>query len=272
MEASRTAVLVCQGRAVAHGRGLDDPTALPLLRAAERGPVELVRAGTPPNGWTERMTYESVRATGEVMVPRTLAIDAAVRERDAPQLVILGAGLDGRAWRLPAPAVFEVDHPASQQDKRDRCAGLPAVQRWVPVDFARDDLAAALAAAGHDPAVPTTWVWEGVVPYLRRGEVIGTVHRVDELSAPGSRLIVNYQARAFTASVGRLVLRTLTGPSSPLAHEPNRSVWTPAAMAALLAGHGFRVRRDQDLLTLAGPAPTQRASLRNGRVLVADRV
>ncbi len=53
--ASRTAVLVCQGRAVAHGRiaidRFDDPTAMMFLRADERGVVEWVRGGVPPRGW-----------------------------------------------------------------------------------------------------------------------------------------------------------------------------------------------------------------------------
>src|SRR4051812_33003157 len=94
-EASRTAVLVCQGRAVAQGRlavdRFDDPTAMPLLRDDERSAVEQVRSGVAPRGWGDRMEFEMLRATAEVMVPRTVRIDDAVRERRAPQLVILGA-------------------------------------------------------------------------------------------------------------------------------------------------------------------------------------
>jgi hypothetical protein len=80
---SRTAVVVCQGRAAADGRiapgEFADPTALPMLRPDERVPVEQVRAGTPPQGAAARLDYESVRASAEVVVPRTVAIDAAVR-------------------------------------------------------------------------------------------------------------------------------------------------------------------------------------------------
>ena len=127
--ASHTAVLVCQGRAVAHGRMAEgrfaDPTAMTLLREDERVPVRRVWEGTVPNGWAARLAFEMLRATTEVLVPRTVAIDDAVRARLADQLVIVGAGLDGRAWRMPELAgvrVFEVDHPASQRDKRDRAA------------------------------------------------------------------------------------------------------------------------------------------------------
>jgi len=280
-------VLVCQGRAVAHGRlavgRFADPTAAVLLRGPELAGVERVRSGVVPQGWGARVEFEMLRASAEVMVPRTVAIDEAVRARPAPQVVILGAGLDGRAWRMPELAdveVFEVDHPSSQRDKRDRVGDLRALAgsvRFVPVDLTRDRLDAALASAGHQPAVATTWVWEGVVPYLRRAEVTATVEVVSDRSAAGSRLVVNYQSPALSAGVGRLAARAMTalaGRPDPLAGEPRRSSWTPAAMRELLAGHGFTVVSDEDLLTLAGKLPIpvrQRRSLATGHVAVADR-
>lgn len=285
--ASHTAVLVCQGRAVAHGRVAEgrfaDPTAMTLLREDERVPVQRVRAGTVPKGWAARLEFEMLRATTEVLVPRTVAIDDAVRARLAGQLVIVGAGLDGRAWRMPELAgvqVFEVDHPASQRDKRDRAAALgsaPGALRFVPVDFTRDQLDTALASAGHTPDEPTTWIWEGVVPYLRRAEVASTVEAIGRLSAPGSRLVVNYQAPALLAAFGRLLARAMTLPArrlNPWANEPVRSSWTPAAMADLLHQHGYEVQRDSDLLTLAAGLPlavSRRRWLQYGRVAVADR-
>ncbi|EIV92067.1 class I SAM-dependent methyltransferase [Frankia sp. QA3] len=324
--ASRTAVMVCQGRAVAHGRlapdRFDDPTAMAFLLPVERGIVDEVRAGVAPAGWGPRLTFEMVRACGEVMAPRTVAIDEAVRQAlptigdlataagpgtdaadaehapdadgggsgggavpaAAAQVVILGAGLDGRAWRmaeLAATPVFEVDHPASQRDKRDRAGELAPVgssPRFVPVDFSRDDLAAALAAAGHRRSVPTIWIWEGVVPYLTRGEVARTLRIVGDRSAAGSRLIVHYHTPAPSAPLGRWAARLLSAlsrQSNPMTREPNRSVWTPAAMRRAVGVRGFAVARDDSLLTLAKDLATpvqHRRSLRNGRILVADRV
>jgi methyltransferase (TIGR00027 family) len=284
--ASRTAVLVCQGRAAAHNRlatsRFSDPIASLLLRENERAPVEQVLAGTPPKDWRQRLEFELVQATAEGMAPRTLAIDDAARARPARQLVILGAGLDTRAWRLPelaGTAVFEVDHPASQQDKRDRIDQLPPLAgalRLVPVDFGRDRLDTALAAAGHATTEPTTWIWEGVVPYLTREQVRSTLALVRAGSAPGSRLIVNYQQPAVSARLGRLFMLTVTIVARrpyPLAGEPRRSAWTPAAMRRLLGGQGFRVTSDDDLLSLAERLPIEvrhRRSLRASRVLVAD--
>src|SRR3954453_14084022 len=130
MRASRTAVVVCQGRAAAHGltAGFADPTALPMLRADERVPVEQVRAGTPPQGAGARLDDETGRASAEVIVPRTVRIDAAIGARPAPQLVILGAGLDGRAWRLDGLAGgggFGVAHPGAQEGNAHRGGGPP---------------------------------------------------------------------------------------------------------------------------------------------------
>lgn len=146
-KASRTAVLVCQGRAAAHERmavgRFSDPVAMSLLRGDELKVVEQVRGGAPPRGWGARMNYEFVRGCAALMAPRTIAIDDAIREHPAEQLVILGAGLDARAWRmgeLAGTIAFEVDHPATQDDKRERLGQrTPAARevRFVATDFAQ---------------------------------------------------------------------------------------------------------------------------------------
>lgn len=287
MEASRTAVLVCQGRAAADGRiavgRFADPVAVTMLRDQERVPVDRVRAGTQPAGWTERVDYEAVRACAELMVPRTIAIDEAVRARPAPQVVILGAGLDARAWRMKELAgvdVFEVDHPPSQHEKQDRIGDQPPLARslrYVPVDLTRDRLDAALAEAGHQPSAPTTWIWEGVVAYLHRPAVAATVAVLSGLSAPGSNLIVNYQSPSVLAAAGRIAARAMRAPTrrrSPWADEPRRSAWTPEAMRRLLTSHGFTVISDDDLLGLARrfSSPVRhRISMRTGRIGVVTR-
>jgi len=181
---------------------------------------------------------------------------------------------------LARAAVFEVDHPASQQDKLRRIGGLaPTAGRVVPVaiDLAAERLGPALGRARFDRQAATTWVWEGVVPYLTATAVRATVAQIAELSAPDSRLVVNYQAKSLPTSVMRramrLVLRASRQPD-PLAGEPWRSLWRPGEMRKLLHDNGFDVTSDRDLLALsAGLAlPTDNnGSLRNGRVLVAAR-
>jgi methyltransferase (TIGR00027 family) len=285
--ASTTAVLVCQGRAAAHGRyavgRFSDPVARELLDPADRHVVDLVRAGDEPPRAADRMAFEMVRRTGLTMVPRTLAIDEAIRTHPAGQLVILGAGLDARAYRMPELAgatVFEVDHPASQRDKQRRARVLePVAARLVPVavDLAIEPLAAPLEDAGFDPEVVSTWVWEGVVPYLTAAEVRATVAQVSDLTARGSLLVINYQSRSLSTTVLRRVMRVvlrLSGQTDPLAGEPWRSLWRPEDLRGLLDDNGFRVTSDNDLLALSSGLalpPGNDGSLRNGRVAVAVR-
>src|SRR5262249_40572317 len=144
---------------------------------------------------------EMARAMADMIALRTAAIDSAVREAIAggdTQLVILGAGYDGRAWRLPELAgvkVFEVDHPTTQGDKRTRLAELPpptGVVSFVSIDFERESLSTVLERAGHDRSSPTCWIWEGVVMYLTRDAMRVNLAGVAGRCAPGSTLIVNY--------------------------------------------------------------------------------
>ena len=106
--------------------------------------VERARDGTPPSEWRDRLAWERLRACAERMVPRTVLVDSAVRGAGHRQLVIIGAGLGTRPWRLVELAetdVFSVDHPASQADCRRRAEGLDLAARrveFVPVDLGTD--------------------------------------------------------------------------------------------------------------------------------------
>lgn len=247
--ASQTAEYVCAGRALAHGitapQRFSDPTALVLLSDESRRRVQSQRAGAAPHGLRERLRHEYQRIQSMMMVARTVAIDNAIRAVVSDQVVILGAGLDGRAWRMPElrdVSVFEVDHPDSQREKRARVAQLAPVSRdirFVPVDFEHDALDAALKAAGHDETRTTTWIWEGVVMYLRPRDIEATLAVVQRRSAPGSRLIVAYHVPALILKVVGLFLKRLG--------EPLRSAFRPEQMRALLASYGFRVIEDRDL-------------------------
>lgn len=290
--ASRTSVFVCQGRAAADGRlavgTFADPVAAQLLTSDELAPVDVVRAGSRPPDGRQRFVVESVRACAEVVMPRTVLVDRAVTaalggEPDS-QVVLVGAGLDGRPWRLAAlrdVPVFSVDHPASQADTRRRAA-VAALEplgdlRFVPVDLTAVPLGPALGAAGHDRARTTVWVWEGVVPYLTRAQVSATVDAITRASAPGSTLVVTCQVPSITASLGRRMTGLVTRLSrveSPLSDEPWKSTWRPARFAELMASLGWRVMDDESLLDAAHRigSPTGRSrSLANGRVLTARR-
>jgi methyltransferase (TIGR00027 family) len=289
-QASRTAVFVCQGRAVADGRlgvgQFTDPFAELLLSEVELAPVRRARNGELPADGRERFTVQSVSACAEVMAPRTVVIDIAViraLERGGDwQVVLLGAGLDARPWRLTALRgirVFSVDHPASQADLRRRAEGLPdpvCDLRFVAADLTQEPLGSLLSAAGHDPLLPTAWVWEGVIPYLSRAQVSATLDALTGISAAGSILVAQYQSRSLKAQLGRRVAglaSRLTGVLSPLTGEPWRSQWSQMRMAGLLADRAWAVDSDVSLLEsatrLGTPTGGAARSLAIGRVAVA---
>jgi methyltransferase (TIGR00027 family) len=247
---SRTAHFVALGRAMA-AAGLSqvadfhDPTAQVFL--SENGKKRLAETDRAAREGKPGVRLEMARAMANMIALRTVAIDAAVREAiaaGASQLVILGAGYDGRAWRMPELAgvrVFEVDHPATQGDKRAHVAELPPAigsVTFVSIDFERESLGAVLDRAGHDAASPTCWIWEGVVMYLTRDAMRATLSDIAARSASGSTLIVNYH-EAHRRFFARLMLR--------LIGEPQLSAWSPDEMAADLRTAGFVVREDSGM-------------------------
>jgi methyltransferase (TIGR00027 family) len=112
------------------------------------------------------------------------------------QYVVLGAGLETFAYRQPPWAehlrIFEVDHPATQQWKRDHLAQvgipLPANLEFCPIDFEKTALAEGLAITSFDRDVPTFISWLGVTMYLTRDAIESTLRFV--LSLPQRSEIV----------------------------------------------------------------------------------
>lgn len=119
------------------------------------------------------------------------AADAGIR-----QIVILAAGLDSRAYRLPWPdgtVVYELDQPQVLAFKREvlnRHGDAPrAERREVAVDL-RDDWPATLKGSGFDPDQPSAWIAEGLLIYLPADAQEQLFSGIDALSAPGSRVAV----------------------------------------------------------------------------------
>ena len=112
------------------------------------------------------------------------------------QVVILAAGLDTRAWRLPwisATTVYEIDLPGVLDFKAEVLArhhARPAARYLpVPADLRRN-WPDALRACGFDPTVPTAWLAEGLLPYLSSADQDLLFARIDDLSTDASRIAV----------------------------------------------------------------------------------
>jgi methyltransferase (TIGR00027 family) len=161
---------------------------------------------------------------GDRQLRRHLAVRTAFFDRETldalragiRQVVLVGAGYDGRALRFASPEVrwFEVDHPATQADKRARLAeiGAPSGQTaFVAVDLVHDDVVGALRAAGHDSTRPSLFVVEGLLGYLPRPVTSELLGRLHELAGRGSRLAVAFPTTRPDAPAPERLRRRLRG-------------------------------------------------------------
>jgi methyltransferase (TIGR00027 family) len=137
--------------------------------------------------------------------------------------------------------------------------------RFLGVDFEHDDLATKLAAAGHESGVPTTWIWEGVTPYLTRPALERTLGAIATRSAPESVLVMTYGTPTLGTVPG--LLRPFVRPAFRLLGEELRGLMPTELAHAIVRSHGFEVV-DDDLIADLAP----RHGLRAPRLVVSEHV
>ncbi|MFV8054190.1 SAM-dependent methyltransferase [Mycobacterium sp. 48b] len=173
-----------------------DPCAQLFLDAAA------ARGWRPPTG----AMAQRIRAIGNYAAARTKWFDEfflAAGAAGIRQSVILAAGLDARAWRLPwihDSVVFEIDQPQVLQFKEQVLAahGVAPKARHVAVAVdLRQDWPKALRDAGFDVTEPTAWSVEGLLPYLPADAQDLLFERITELSARDSRIAVEAFSAGF---------------------------------------------------------------------------
>lgn len=259
---SLTATLVAGVRALYAAfpsdlRVAPDPHAGALVPALLRLPSQVVTAAPWAAPAVHRALGVASLGLSWHVALRTLAIDDAARDAlraGARQIVLLGAGLDNRAGRLPEAAgarVLEVDHPDMQRHKRerlDRAGGAGGDRVFVPVNFETDSLGDELDRAGFSAATPTFWIWEGVTAYLTRAAVETTLRAVAERSAPGSRIALTYvrPSEHMGERIDKLAVLL-----AHLVGEPVHARYQRPEMAALLADLGFDALSDEADVDLA---------------------
>ncbi len=187
-------------------------------------------------------------------VARTRAIDdaitAEVASRAIGQVVLLGAGFDSRAHRLPALrscTVFEVDHPATQEAKRARCEACdlplhPVV--YVPVDFEKDDLLDSLIGAGFRRDRPTLFLWEGVTNYLSAEAVDATLGTMVH-AVPSGTLVFTYVHAGALDGTGQFPEAARWIQNVARLGEPWIFGLLPALVPAFLAERGLTLVHDE---------------------------
>jgi methyltransferase (TIGR00027 family) len=253
-----------------------DEAADRLMRALPGVPQLGLRLTTYPVLLAHRFTGYVPRAfrypfEGEVepqyeAAARIWYFDAAV-DRYLPgvaQFVILGAGFDTRAYRLPSDThvrVFEVDSPKTQIVKRETLQKVgidSSAVTFVAADFEKEDWLARLSAAGFDPGERTLFLWEGVTMYLNREAVEDCLRKIAS-TAQGSVVAFDYfttealespapywrYGRAATKAIGETLKFGVD--STPPSRE---------RLAELLRSCGLSL---DDQRTLGDDTPTRRA-------------
>jgi methyltransferase (TIGR00027 family) len=192
-----------------------------------------------------------------IVIARTRFTEDALKrslERGVRQYVIVGAGFDSFALRQKPDAknlvIFEVDHPATQNYKRDRLAATatstPENLRFVAADLAVEPLGDVLLPAGFNAESPAFFAWLGVTMYLTREANLSTFREIARAGAKGSELV-------FTYSDSHALHNDEPQPSSGLQDmremvnwvgEPYLSGFDPALMADELRACGLDLIED----------------------------
>ena len=250
-DTSKTAVLVATIRAV-HLRWHDPPHIFEDTYALEMlTPFWHAVAKYRPLKWLVGDVLLGVyRPVSPVVVLRSRytedQLDQAI-ESGASQYVILGAGYDTFALRRQDLAdkvrVFEVDHPATQEVKRQRLqralGSIPPNLTFVPVDFETDKMDEELAKAGFDSQAPAFFSWLGVTYYLTQEAIRDSLERVAKISAPGTRIVFDFKiAKHMMSAEWRTLCEKMEGFVARRG-EPMLTDFSPQSLSDLMARHGY---------------------------------
>ncbi len=250
---SRTAAFVAAARQLGQllpddARLVDDPYGAAFTSVSASGVIDRETQRLRPlaamPGMKQWILYMQVR---------TRVIDdalAAFITGGGRQVVLLGAGYDCRALRMPELVdanVFEVDHPATQGHKRRTLdeLGVDSPVTYVTWDFeARpmDDLPDALAEAGLDRADPVFTIWEGVTMYLTEPAIDASLRAIRAWSCAGSQLAMTYFAKSRITKPS-LITRAMKAVVGAFG-EPWKFGWQADELRGYLAERNLELVRD----------------------------
>jgi methyltransferase (TIGR00027 family) len=198
-----------------------------------------------------RYTMGMVNARGRFLIRARYTeekLDDAVRA-GIDQYVILGAGLDSFAWRRPdlggRLTIFEIDHPQSQAAKRrrlqERGIAVPDNLEFLPVDFGRDTVVAALARSRYDPGRRTFFSMLGTAQYISRETLAATLQSIASSAAPGSELVLSYIQPRQLVDPAHLREHDRGIRASARQGEPFVSFYDPAAFPQAICALGYEL-------------------------------
>lgn len=271
--ASETAVgpmtiVACEQYEPEAQRLVNDSFALRLLPG---GVQRVVRAARwrPLRNLLIGVTEKTARGIWGSMLCRKRYIDDKLRESigGIDAVVILGAGLDTRAYRmeeLKHLPIFEVDLPENIAFKRARLQELhrqlPASLQLVPVDFERQNLEVVLSEHGFRNTGRAFFIWEAVTQYLTE-DAVRTTFQFLAKARSGSRLAFTYVRQDFLDGVN-LYSAEPTYKRFRLKQQLWHFGMAPEHVAAFLAEYGWA-----ELEHLGAQECTARYIVPSGRAL-----
>ena len=187
-------------------------------------------------------------------------LETAIRN-GVTQYVMVGAGFDTFALRRPdlrdRVQVFEIDHPTTQDLKRQRLrdAGLdtPVNVHYVQADFEVEGIADALVRSAYDPSQAAFFSWLGVISYLTRPAIEGTFRAIKRIAPRGSEIVFDYlTARAFVPERQSPALK-LRFDRARAVGEPYLTGFEPSDLSSFLKPLGYELMED-----LGQPQQTER--------------
>jgi methyltransferase (TIGR00027 family) len=199
MSVGSTALFVATARALEAQKPdplVVDPYAELFCRAVGGSWADVLDGNAPDH---ELKTSEFGQHFVNYQGARTRYFDAYFRraaDAGSRQVVVLAAGLDSRAYRLPWPdgtTVFELDRPQVLDFKREVLSAhgaQPRAERHeIAIDL-RDDWPQALRDSGFDAAKPSAWIAEGLLIYLPAAAQEQLFTGIDSLACLGSHVAV----------------------------------------------------------------------------------
>jgi methyltransferase (TIGR00027 family) len=213
---------------------LSDPV---ILRLLDPGHIEEIKALGPQFQHPETLRLRSRIALRSRYAEDRLMLAYA---RGVRQYLLLGAGLDTFAWRQPEGLdglkIFETDHPATQEQKRQRLsrAGLsvPANCLMIAINFETETLEEALRKSSFDFAAPCFISWLGVTVYLSK-EAVDAVFRFVSTLTKGSELVFTFAQKRLAGFMNHTAARAAA------AGEPWQTYFRPEDLSRRLYELGF---------------------------------
>jgi methyltransferase (TIGR00027 family) len=209
----------------------------------------LIAAPTPVSDWALGRTMGPVRAIEGEVLARSRYVEDRLKAELASgldQVIVLGAGFDTMALHHVGAKCrfFEVDHPATQQVKRGILAKHPELTpdlAFVPVDFATDDLAEALLAAGFSAKKRALVSWLGVTMYLEQAVTMATLATLRPVMAKGSSLIFDAYPRGADIDASERPMFAAMRAFTATRGEPMRGSFDTATFAEAVGATGWRI-------------------------------